>query len=73
VAGCGEAERNSRISTIQSLKWVATGAWIAGGGLIAAAGIHHLLTRRAARDGTTVSVAIDPVGLGGGLSVRGVF
>jgi len=54
--GCSGAERDSRISDIQTLKGVAVGAWIAGGALVVASGVRFLLHR--GKNVTTV--AIDP-------------
>lgn len=54
--GCSAAERDSRISDIQTLEDVAVGAWIAGGALVVASGVRFLLHR--GKNATTV--AIDP-------------
>ena len=54
--GCSAAERDSRISDIQTLKGIAVGAWIAGGALVVASGVRFMLHR--GKNATTV--AIDP-------------
>jgi hypothetical protein len=54
--GCSESDRNSRVSTIDTLKYVGIGAWIAGGTLAVASGLHY----RFRKAKTPVTVAIDP-------------
>jgi hypothetical protein len=55
-AGCPESDRDSRVSTIDTLKYVGIGAWIAGGALAVASGLHY----RFRKAKTAVTVAIDP-------------
>jgi len=43
--GCSDVERQDRVSTIQTLKWIAAGSWVAGGGLALAAGAHVWLSK----------------------------
>jgi hypothetical protein len=45
--GCSDSERQDRVSTIQTLKWMAAGSWAVGGGLAIAAGTHFWLSRPA--------------------------
>jgi hypothetical protein len=41
AAGCSESDRDSRVSTIDTLKYVGLGAWIAGSALAVASGLHY--------------------------------
>jgi len=43
--GCSDAQRQDRVSTIQTLQWTATGFWVAGGGLAIAAGTHFWVAK----------------------------
>jgi hypothetical protein len=45
--GCSDGERQDRVSTIETLKWMAAGSWVAGGGLALAAGTHFWLSKPA--------------------------
>jgi hypothetical protein len=55
--GCSKADRDGRVSDIQTLKGVAVGTWIAGGALAVASGVYFVLHR-----GKTMktTVALDP-------------
>jgi len=66
--GCSKADRDGRVSDIQTLKGVAIGAWIAGGALAVAAGASFVLRKGKS---TTATVAIEPSHAG--LLLRGSF
>jgi hypothetical protein len=66
--GCSKADRDDRVSDIQTLKGVAIGAWIAGGALVAASGVYLVLHRGKT---TKTTVAIEPGHAG--LSIHGSF
>jgi hypothetical protein len=55
-ASCSESDRDSRVSTIDTLKYVGIGAWAVGGALVVASGLHH----RFGKARSPVSVAIEP-------------
>lgn len=54
--GCSAADRDGRVFTIDTLKYVGIGSWIAGGALLAASGLHY----RFRNAKTPLTVAIDP-------------
>ena len=54
--GCSKADRDSRVSDIQTLKGAAAGTWIAGGALVVASGAYLFLHKGK----TTSTVAFDP-------------
>jgi hypothetical protein len=65
--GCSQSDHDSRVSQIQTLKYVAIGSWIAGGALVVASGVDFVIHRKKAQ----LTVAIDPANPG--LSLRGSF
>jgi len=67
--GCSKADRESRVSDIQTLKGVAVGAWIVGGALVASGA--YLVLRKGKDTNKTPTVALAP-SLGGVL-IRGAF
>lgn len=66
--GCSKADRDGRISDIQTLKGIAVGTWIAGGALAAASGVYFVLHKGKTMNAT---VALDPSHAG--LLIRGSF
>jgi hypothetical protein len=66
--GCSRADRDGRVSDIQTLKGIAVGTWIAGGALVAASGAYFVLHKGKA---TTTTVALDPSHAG--LLIGGTF
>jgi tetratricopeptide (TPR) repeat protein len=67
--GCSQADRDNRVSDIQTLKGVAIGAWVVGGALVASGG--YLVLRKGKGTNKTATVALDP-SLGGVL-IQGTF
>jgi hypothetical protein len=39
--GCSQSERDSRVSTIETLEYVGIGSWVAGGAVAVASGLHR--------------------------------
>jgi hypothetical protein len=66
--GCSQADRDNRVSDIQSLKAVAIGSWIAGGALVVGSGAYLAWHKRKTR---TTAVTIAPAYAG--LSIQGSF
>jgi hypothetical protein len=66
--GCSQADRDNRVSDIQTLKNVAIGSWIAGGALVVGSGAYLVWHKRKAR---TTAVTIAPAYAG--LSIQGSF
>jgi hypothetical protein len=67
--GCSQADRDNRVSDIQTLKGVAIGAWVVGGALVASGG--YLVLRKGKGTNKTATVALDPSH--GGLLIQGTF
>jgi hypothetical protein len=65
VEGC--SDRDSRVSTIETLKTLSIGCWVVGGALVAASGLHYAFRKTR----TPLTVSIDP--MLGGLAVAGMF
>jgi hypothetical protein len=57
--GCTDSERQDRVSTIQTLEWMAAGSWTASAGLAIAAGTHFWVSNRtlASSDGDDAAAA----------------
>jgi hypothetical protein len=67
--GCPDYE--ARVSTINTLKGIAIGSWIAGGAALAVAGLHFGYRTRTRSLDVAIDPAIDPVN--GRFLIRGVF
>jgi hypothetical protein len=62
--GCSQADRDNRVTDIQTLKHVAVGAWVVGGALVASGA--YLILRKGKESNRATTVALDP-------SLRGVL
>jgi hypothetical protein len=67
--GCSKADRDNRVSDIQTLKGVAVGAWVVGGALVASGA--YLVLRKGKESNRTTTVALDPSR--GGVLIQGTF
>ena len=65
--GCSSSEKNDRASTIETLKDLGIGAWIAGGALVMVSGLHHWLGKPT----PLVTASVDP--WNETFSIRAVF
>ncbi|HVT05824.1 MAG TPA: hypothetical protein VHO67_00120 [Polyangia bacterium] len=55
--GCSQAERDSRISTIDTWRDLAIGSWVAGGLAVLASGLHYWVHQHSR---SSMTVAVDP-------------